>query len=349
MINLKNLEEIKKLDPKDVYGSTELFAKQCEQIWKEGEKLLFPSEYQEIENIVICGMGGSAYGGHIVFSLYKDELKIPLYINTDYHLPAFVSEKTLVLLTSYSGSTEEVLSCAKEAFEKSAKVIGLTSGGELGKLLKTQYVPSLIFDPFNNPSGQPRLGYGYIVLGTIAILSRMELITINEDEVHQMISELKKNTDTIKEKAIESAQKIVNTIPVLFASEFLYGNSHIIRNQFNETSKSFSAFSPIPELNHHLMEGLQNPPDKKLSILFITSNLYSHSIKKRIELTQDVVSKNNIPFLEYEVQGSSKLSQVFNALSFGGYLTLYLAFLYGLDPSLIPWVDYFKEQLKKSS
>lgn len=347
MIDLHNLEEIKKLDPKNVFGSTEMFANQCEQIWKDGQKLNFPSEYNDVENIVICGMGGSAYGGHVAFSLFKNELKIPLYVNSDYHLPAFVNERTLIILTSYSGSTEEVMSCAKEAFDKSARVVGLTSGGELGKQLQTQYVPSLIFNPVNNPSGQPRLGYGYIVLGTIAILSRMNLINMPEETVQKMIEELKMNTTDIKEKAIELASKIQGTIPVLFASEFLYGNSHIIRNQFNETSKSFSAFSPLPELNHHLMEGLKNPTDKKLTVLFLSSMFYSDSVKKRIELTKDVVGKNSIPFVEYEAKGTSMLSQTFNVLSFGGYITLYLAFLYGLDPSLIPWVDYFKEQLKK--
>lgn len=347
MTDLDNTEELKKLDPKNVLGSTDLFPKQCEQMWKDGQKLIFPSEYQEIQNILICGMGGSAYGGHIVLSLFKDDLKVPVYVNSDYHIPGFVNEKTLVILTSYSGSTEEVLSCAQEAFDKAAKVTGLTSGGELGKLLTTQSIPSLIFDPVSNPSGQPRLGYGYIVLGTIAILVRLGLLQLEDDAVQKMVSELVASTDQIKEKAKELAAKIQGTIPVLFASEFLLGNAHIIRNQFNETSKSFSAFSPIPELNHHLMEGLKNPPDKKLTVLFLNSSLYSKPIQKRIELTKDVVTKNNIPWVEYAITNREKLSQTFNLLSFGGYVTLYLAFLYDLDPSLIPWVDYFKEQLKK--
>ncbi|MBI2032217.1 MAG: hypothetical protein HYT09_01075 [Candidatus Levybacteria bacterium] len=97
------------------------------------------------------------------------------------------------------------------------------------------------------------------------------------------------------------------------------------------------------------MEGLKYPKDKKLKILFLESNLYSPIHSKRIKLTQDVVSKNQIEFISFQPQGSTKLSQVLNTLSFGGYLTLYLGLLYGQDPSLIPWVDYFKEQLAKPS
>src|SRR5258706_11460675 len=139
----------------------------------------------------------------------------------------------------------------------------------------------------------------------------------------------------------------MNYIPVIFAADFLVGNAHIMRNQFNETSKSFSAFSDIPELNHHLMEGFKNPTDKKIITLTLDSSFYTNIIKKRVKLTQDVVAKNHVDALIYEAVGESKLSQVFNVLAFGGYITVYLAFLYGLDPSLIPWVDYFKQELTK--
>lgn len=344
MINLNDLEEIKKLDPKNIYGSTEMLADQCEQIWNDAKRLNFSSEYSQIQNIVICGMGGSAYGGHVTLSLFKNELSVPLVVNNDYDLPKFVNENSLVILTSYSGSTEETLSCGQKAFERNAKVTGLSSGGKLGELLNGK--PSLIFDPKFNPSGQPRLGTGYIVLGTLAILNRIGFLNL-DDDVRNAIENLKSSQNEIIEKAKEIAQKLLNKTPVIFSGDFLEGNAHIMRNQFNETSKSFSAFSVLPELNHHLMEGLKNPKDKNLAILFLDSNLYPEIIQKRIKLTKDVVSKNGVPYFEYEAVGETKLSQSLNVLSFGGYLTLYLALLYGLDPSLIPWVDFFKENLHK--
>lgn len=348
VIDLNNREEIKKLDPKDVYGSTGLLAKQCEQIWEDAKSLQYPSDYNAIKNIVICGMGGSAYGGHVAISLFGSELKVPLIVTNDYHLPSFVDKHSLVILTSYSGSTEETLSCAQQALQKKAKIIALTSGGRLASLFLERNLPALIFNPKYNPSGQPRLGTGYIVLGTIAILKQLGLISTSEKEIIKTIDELKNQSNHIKHKASELAKQIQGHIPVVFAAEFLGGNAHIMRNQFNETSKSFSAFSELPELNHHLMEGLKNPQDKKLTIVFITSNLYSDILKKRIVLTKDVVIKNSVPFIEYEVRGSNPISQMLSVLSFGGYITLYLGLLYGQDPSLIPWVDYFKEKLKSS-
>lgn len=346
MVNLNDVDEIKKLDPKNVLGSTGMFVDQCRQIWEEGKKVIFPEGYRQIKNIVVCGMGGSSYGGRISLPLFKDQLKVPIYTNDDYHLPAYVNEDTLIILSSYSGTTEETLSCGREGLERKARITGLTSGGQLGEFLKNNNLPTLIFDPKYNPSGQPRLGTGYTVFGAISILNQLGLVVINDDVV-AMLDSLEKQQEQIKNKAIEIAKLVYGKIPVIFAAEFLKGNAYIIRNQCNETAKSFSAFSELPDLNHHLMEGLKNPTDKKLTALFIPSDLYSDVLKKRVKLTQDVVEKNGVPCLEYEAEGDSKLSQMLNVLSFGGYFALYLAFLYGQDPSVIPWVDYFKEQLEK--
>lgn len=333
------------LDPKNVLGSLEMFLDQCGQIWAEAKKLKFPVDYKQSQNIVISGMGGSAYGGYVAAALFKDQLKIPLLSNNDYHLPLFANENTLSLLSSYSGGTEEVLSCQRQSLEKKCKIMGIAGGGLLAEFLKTQN--GLIFDPKFNPSGQPRLGTGYMVLGVIGILNQLGLISVSDEEVTKAISEVREAQEDIKREAQNLAKKTQGYIPIIVGAEHLSGNAHILRNQFNETAKSFSTFSLLSELNHHLMEGLKNPSDKKLFVLFLSSNLYSDKLKKRLELTKDVVGKNSVPFDEYKVSGLSKLSQVLSVLSFGGYLTYYLALLYGQDPSVIPWVDYFKDQLEK--
>lgn len=347
MIDLTNLEEIKKLDPNNVFDSTEMFVDQCEQIWTDVKNITYPQEYNQTKNIVICGMGGSSYGGRIIQNLFKETLKIPAYVNDDYSLPAYVESSSLVLLSSYSGTTEEVLSAGKEALAKKAKVTWIASSTSLAKILDINNLPGVIFDPRYNPSGKPRLGTGYSVLGAIAILNQIGLVKIEDKVIQQAIDELRRQKEMIKTEAIKFAKEIFENIPIIFAAEFLKGNVYVLRNQINETAKSFSAFSELPDLNHYLMEGLKNPSNKKIKIIFITSDLYSDIIKKRFDLTKDVVGKNNVEFLEYKPQGSTKISQVLNTLAFGGYLSLYLALLYGQDPSVIPWVDYFKEQLAK--
>jgi glucose/mannose-6-phosphate isomerase len=342
MIDLNDLEAIKQLDPKDVYGSTGYFVDQCQ--FMVDEYYGKGSPVSGVQNLVISGMGGSAYGAHVVQSLYSSELKVPLVPVSDYHLPGFVDANTLVLVTSYSGTTEEVVSTANEAKAKGAKLAALSSGGTLGQLVSGG-APGIVFDPKLNPSGQPRLGTGYIITGSLVLLNNLGLLQISKDDLNRAIGEVRGAQESIKQTAQAMAKELEGYIPVTFASQHLVGNAHIIRNQFNETSKSFSAYEDVPELNHHLMEGLKNPADKKLKAILITSNLYEAKHQLRMEVTADVVQQNGMPYVEYAAGGSTKLAQMLNVLAFGGYLTLYLGLIYGQDPSLIPWVDYFKAKL----
>lgn len=345
MKDLQNLEEIKKLDPKDVWGSTGKFLDQCVQVHELLKDFTFKQNFGEVRNIVFSGMGGSSYGAHVVTSLYKYTLDIPVYTNNDYDLPEFVDEKSLVIIASYSGSTEEALSSLEEAKERSAKIIVLTSGGKLAEAVKDSAFDGVIFEAKNNPSGQPRLGTGYMVLGTIEILGKIHMIDIDPDFIANTIDELGSKHEQIKDKAREISQKIDGFIPIIFGASHLSGNAHIIRNQFNETSKSFSSYHEIPEANHHLLEGLKNPVDRKLIALLLNSQLYGEIIKKRMGLTAEVFEKNNTASISYEALTSSNLAQVLEVLMFGSYLTFYLGILYDQDPSLIPWVDFFKEKL----
>ena len=347
MNDLNNLDKIKNLDPKNVLVSTGLLLEQCSQILIDAKPLSFPNEYLDIKNIVFSGMGGSALGAQIVYNLYKKQLSLPFYINNDYNLPGFVDENTLVILSSYSGTTEETLSSAKDAIDKKCKITAITTGGDLAKLMEDKNFPYLKFEPKNNPSGQPRLGIGYSVFGTIILLSKLGVLGVNNNDLTKAIESIRQTRNKIEEDAKLLSKSLQNTIPVIFASEFLIGNAHVLRNQFNETAKTFSTYSPLPELNHHLMEGLKNPPEKNLKILFLESDLYSEKLKNRIQLTKDVVLKNNLSYESYKALENSALSQVLEILLLGGYLTFYLAILYDQDPSVIPWVDYFKKELAK--
>ena len=349
MVDLRDLEEIKKHDPNNVYESLDMLPDQCVDIWELSKKVVFLENLKNVKNIVLCAMGGSMYGAYVLRALYHDSLKVPLVSLGDYRLPGFADQNTLVILSSYSGDTEEPLNCVRTALEKKLLLVALTNGGKALDIVRQNNIPAIVFDQKYNPSQQPRFGTGYMALGTIGMFNNLGYISVSDDEVSQAILTIRKNEDQIKGRSIELAQKIHNSIPVIIAAEHLNGNAHIIRNQINETAKSFSAYSELPELNHHLMEGLKNPQNKKLKVLFIGSDLYSYKLRRRYELTKGVIEKNDVSWVEFKPFSNGKLSQVLEVLSFGGYLSFYLAMLYGQDPSVIPWVDYFKKQLSRKS
>ena len=344
MIDLNNPEEIKKLDPQDTLGSTEMLVKQCEAAWKEINSLDLP-KFENISNIVFCGMGASIYGALVLKALLGRNMPYPTECISDYSLPDYVGETTLVVLTSYSGTTEEVLSCAHDALSKNAKIVVLTKGGPLAEFAKTHNLPSYIFDAKLNPAGVPRLGNGYTILGLIGLLNKTGIIDIEEHEITNTIIRLKEDFDDIKLQANTDFIKFKNKIPIVLAAEHLSGNAQILRNQFNETSKTFSGLFLIPDLNHHLMEGLQFPNKAPLLFIILNSENYSDKIKKRVELTIDVIKQNKHEVMVFNTSGATVYDDFLETLQYGSLITLYLGLTYKQNPATNPWVDYFKEKL----
>ncbi len=346
MIDLTNKEEIKKIDPRDTLSSTELIADQLETAWKEVNAIAFPDDFKNIRTIVFCGMGASIYGALVFRALLGSSLAFPTDVVSDYHLPEYVDESTLVVLTSYSGTTEEVLSCAEEARAKNAKIVVLTKGGPLADFAKANNLARYIFDGKLNPAGVPRLGNGYTILGLLGLLNKAGVITIEEHEVEQAVERLREKLPDLKNHALSDSEIFEQRISIIIAAEHLAGNAQILRNQFNETSKSFSAYYLIPDLNHHLMEGLQFPTKHDLHFFVLNSPNYSPKIQKRVELTIDVIRQNKHVVHEFAASGQTVYDDFLEVLAYGSFLTLYLALRYGQNPAINPWVDWFKEKLK---
>jgi glucose/mannose-6-phosphate isomerase len=201
------------------------------------------------------------------------------------------------------------------------------------------------------------MAIGYNIVGQLVMVSKIGVINMNNED----ISEINRIMEKIKDKnnlnilldnnqAKKLATSIINKVIIFVSAEHLIGATHVVNNQYNENAKNLTFDFSIPELNHHLMEGLKNPQNNKENIflIFIESDLYNDKIKKRFEITKDVVSKNNIGYYVFKTVSSNKLSQTFETIQFGSYTNFYLSMLFEQDPAPIIWVDYFKEQLGQS-
>lgn len=353
---MDDVEAIKSLDESNMIGSIEELYLQLEQAWGDIQSVDIPESYSNAQNVIVVGMGGSALGPHVVQSLYSNTMPIPMQIVNDYHIPKYASTHSIVLLSSNSGSTEEVLQAATEAKERGCMLMGMSTGGALTKFLQDNHVPSYIFVQRHNPSGQPRMGNGYMILGMLGLFHKAGLIHVEESDLKSVIALLQSLNGVWGKDALQSANlakqfatTCVNHEIMLVGSSFLVGNVHAFNNQLNENAKNFSTYFVLPEINHHLMEGLGFPKNNAQTLIyvFIHSDLYEERIRKRYRLTEDVVRKNGIQVLEFVPPGKTRLEQSFATLLFGSYFGFYIAMLNGLNPSPIPWVDYFKAELAK--
>jgi glucose/mannose-6-phosphate isomerase len=348
-------DKLLKLDTGKVAESICLIPDQVEQLIDEAEKIKVPKIYSKVTEVVVCGMGGSNIGAGIIKSLFHDELRIPIIINAGYGVPNFLDSDTLCILSSCSGNTEETLSAVELARKRKAKLFILTANvdGKLAGLMKNK-ISGYIVDPRSNPSSLPNYGSGYALAGIMVVLHKAGIIKIDFKELRRIIENLKQANLKYSIKSPVSnnpakmlAKRIAGKQLVIVGAEFLYGNLRLLRNQICENGKNFATFIPLPEINHYAMESLVNPKNlgKNLQFLFIDSGYYHPRVKRRSELTKEVVKKNGIGYQEWKLKGNSQMEQVFELLQFGSWLSYYTALANKANPCEIKWVDYFKKKL----
>lgn len=356
---LDNQKTYKKLDRGQVALSIGLLGDQIEDVVSEMRRVRLPQAFKKVNKIVVAGMGGSNLGYRIIRAVFKEELKVPIMIEAGYLVPGFVDKNTLYILSSYSGNTEEPISTYKEAKKRGAKIIVVTSDdkkSKLFKLAKKDKIPGYIFGPDKNPSREPRLGLGYSIFGSIALFTKAGLLKFNEGEAKDLIRFLRRNNNRLKVEVAFSqnmakkiASKLAGRQVVLIGSELLLGNLHTSRNEFCECSKNFSSYLELPDMNHFALESLAHPASNKsnLMLFFLDSDLYHPRTQARARLTKQVVSKSKVKYVNYKLKGKTKLIQSFESLQISMWIAYYLAMLNNEDPSYIPWVEWFKEKIKK--
>lgn len=351
---LDSRQKIAELDKSNVFGSVEALADQVRHGWEIVQAM--ESFGDDIETVVVAGMGGSALGADVIKHLFTNALSVPLEICNSYDLPAYVDDETLVILSSYSGTTEETLSCATQAKEREAQVAVITSGGQLATIAREEQYPLYLIDPVHNPSNQPRLAIGYAIVGLMGLLAKAGLLKLTDETIEEGITTIVRTAEKLGPETTQEENQAkllaftcVERRPILVASEFLVGATHVATNQLNESAKIFADYKVVPELNHHLMEGLQFPKSNADShvFLFFNSHLYQARNQKRMKITQEIVEQNQIDTLAIDMQAGSTFAQVFELITLMSYVNFYIAILEGIDPGPVPFVDRFKQELGK--
>ena len=124
-------EEIFAIDTSNMYNLIKKFPEQVEEAIGIGSAARVKLNVRGIESIVLCGLGGSAIGGDLFKSYLAGELAVPFIVNRNYTLPKFVGKSSLVIISSYSGNTEETIAAFKDALKRGAKILCISSGGHV--------------------------------------------------------------------------------------------------------------------------------------------------------------------------------------------------------------------------
>jgi len=343
---IDDIDELKEMDSQDMLGTLKEFPEQIEKVVEDMDINLLPFQPYEI---VVTGMGGSAIVGDILKSFLANRITIPIHVNKDYNIPSFVSENTLVFVVSYSGNTEETLSAAKIALKKGAKVIGISSDGELEKLCEEKGVVFI-----RAPTGyHPRAAIAFMFIPILKILTEM-LIYDSDVAIIDTVEELKKLRDRIrcevpteKNPAKTIARKIKGKIPVIYGHSIYNAVANRWHTQINENAEVMAWYGAFPEMNHNEIVGWKgdDKSDEFIPILLRHKD-ENERIDRRIELTKELVfEKKCSEVIELYAEGETQLARILYLIYFGDYISIYLALLYGRDPSPVKIIDELKKRL----
>ena len=306
------------------------FPKQCREALELPKGI---SVQGEIKNIVVTGMGGSAVGGDLLKICLSKE-KIPVYVNRDYKVPNFVNENSLVFVVSYSGNTEETLSAYKDAHNKKARIIGITSGGKLAdecdKVIKI-------------PSGlQPRAALGYLFFPVLGILHNTNIVRVKNQDVNEMLDILKE-TNNFDEEGEALSKKLKEKIPIIYASEKLAAIAFRWKTQINENAKMPAFYNVFSEMNHNEIAGYQGM-NRKFTAILIRDKNDNDRIKKRMDICKEIMEER-IDVEEVHTQGKSLLARLFSTIYLGDFVSYYMAILNRVDPSPVDIIEGMKRKL----
>ena len=325
-----------KVDKANMLGHLMRFPEMCE------EALSIEVELPDVKpaSVVVTGMGGSGIAGDILNDWL--DLRVPFDVCKSYKLPTWVDEKSLVIAISYSGDTDETLTCVLEAVKKNAQLVTITSGGRLEEMCKTLGKPCIKVPP----GLAPRAALPYSLFSAILVFKKLGLAMDKEGEIKESIELLR----TIREEmaperennqAKNIARMINGTIPIIYAPIHLRGVALRLKNQFNENSKIISKAEFFPELCHNEIVGLSSAP-KNLSFLFLRDAGESKQMKKRIEFTEKLLGGRNSTTIW--ARGRGRLARILSLVYLGDFISFYLAILQGVDPTPTPEIAQLKAE-----
>ena len=327
----------RKYDSKDVLSHMRGFSDQCIEAVYIASR--FSPKKRKIEKIVACGMGGSGVGAGILKDLLKGELKVPFDVFNSYHLPAYVDGKTLVLCVSFSGETEETISCFKEAKRKKANVIALATGGTLARMAKKDciVIPQ---------SPQPRMALPYLCLPLLITLQKIGLVRSTASELNELVFLLKKEQLRIEEKAKHLAGQLHGKMPVIYAPEELSATACRFTKELNENSKQFAHYNAVPEQNHNEINAIFGLNRKNSHFILLRHRNEGERIGRRMQFLEKVL-RRKFDVTECQLEGKSLIAATFYAIQLAALTSYYLGLLNKTDPDKIPVIKELKKELKR--
>ena len=346
------LDNFNILVQRDPQNALLVASEQWKQTLFQAEVLSPENDGREIKNIVIAGMGGSALAGLIVKKWLENDITLPIEVVRNYILPKNVSKNTLVIISSYSGNTEETISALHQAIEIGAQIAIISSHGKIEEIARSRDIAHVKL-----PAGlQPRMAVIYNFRALTKILVNFGVIS-NEmhEEVEHYADFLRKeseswvaNISTERNYAKQLALYSAGRSAVFLSSSEFSPLAYKWKISWNENAKNVSFYNEYPEFNHNEFIGWSSHPVEKLFAIFnLRSNLDHPRVQKRFEISDRLLSGKRPAARNIELKGSTYLEQVLWGSILADFVSIYLAILNNTNPTPVELIEKLKVELVK--
>ena len=293
----------------------------------------------QFNNIVIGGLGGSGIGGRIVKSIFANELPIPVECIADYSLPAYVNEKSLVILASYSGNTEETLTMYAEVKKRGAKILTLTTGGKLKELATADGLYMLQIEA----GFQPRMALGFSLTLLIQIFA--ELIGKDVKDEMQHILESFAITTKYEQKATEIFELIKGKTKskfVVLSDGPMESIGIRFAQQVQENAKHECFQHVLPEMNHNVIESYYGTLD---TVFFTIDSMQNERVSSRFEFIESLLAVENHKVVSIGMENYS-MKSVYEIIYVLDWVSIFVADFRKVDSLNVPNIASLKEFLE---
>jgi len=292
-----------------------------------------------VNKVIFAGMGGSAIAGDLARDWLSSTINVPMESVRSYHLPAYADDKTLIFLISYSGNTEETLSCMLDALRKGCAIISISSDGALTRISNALGLPVIGLPKM----AAARVSFPYLfapipyILAKFGLLlyKKAEELTEATDMVAKLTSEYAIETPLTKNLAKKVALQIFGTVPIIYAHGPYRSISLRFKTQVNENCKLPARCDFFPELNHNEIMGWEASPKilKHYTLVLLRSEDEPEEVSTRIQaLKAKFFEEKAKSVLEIWAQGNTLLTRMFHLLFTADMISLYLSVLHHRDP-----------------
>jgi glucose/mannose-6-phosphate isomerase len=342
-----------RLDSQGMFDVTAGLPEQVERAARDARGLEGLPDRETIENVVVLGMGGSGIAGDVLIATAAPFMPVPVVVVKGYTAPAFVDEHSLVFAISFSGNTEETIEGAGEAAMQGARIVAVTSGGQLGKLASSWGAP-VVEVPDTIP--QPRAALGAMAIPPLVVLEEVGLFPGASGWIEQAVTQLKRRRDALvadRNDAADLARRIGRTIPLVHSSGAI-GSAAAQRwkTQVNENANAPAFWAVHPELCHNEVQGWGQHGDltrQAITLVNLRHDAEHPQVARRFELVAELLDEVVAGIHEVRAEGEGDLAQLLDLILVGDFVSLHLAYQEGIDPGPVPALADLKRRLSEGS